>query len=350
MNKRKTTADKTAASSKAARPKKRVAVSLRKNAATKAMYAQCLKVIDLDGVFTDSAHSIARNATTSPLLTLPTEIREHIWTAVLGNNLIHLEYQNDDELSFKDNETLNPHPWKHLICQEDCKENRPDVKHTFETEPETLVYYLAAHAGCDPDYETPKWGASIVFEDHETMHLTVLRVCNQIYTEAARVLWTSNTFSFRNGMALKRFIMTRSIKQKGMMRSLRLEMGWWTQDYEEWEMALTMQALNSLPNLRRLRLHITHKMDAQRYKEIKNSFLRSIPWGDSMRKLSTVPWTSAEVHVRLPELLHHNKKWWTESDMKEVADMLRELLLNPEGAELYAEQQRQLQEKMGREL
>ena len=104
---------------------------------------------NLDDAFTDSAHSIARNATTSPLLTLPTEIREHIWTAVLGNSLIHLDYENYDELSFKKNESLNPHPWRHLICQEDCKEDKPDVKHTFQFADEyDNHYYLAAHAGC----------------------------------------------------------------------------------------------------------------------------------------------------------------------------------------------------------
>lgn len=176
--------------------------------------------INTDGAFTDSAESIARDATTSPLLTLPTEIRDKIWTEVLGNSLIHLECEYDDELSFKDNETLKPHPWRHLVCQEDCKENRP-------AEPEALIYYLAAHAGCEPDYEVPDSEGPIVFTDHKTMRLTVLRVCNQIYTEAARVLWTSNTFSFRDGDALRRFLMTRSIKQKPMIRSLRLEMGWW---------------------------------------------------------------------------------------------------------------------------
>ena len=171
------------------------------------------------------------------------------------------------------------------------------------------------------------------------MHLTVLRVCNQIYTEAARVLWTSNTFSFRDGMAMKRFLMNRNIKQKGMLRSLRLNMAWWTQDPEEWDKALTMQVLNSVPGLRHLRLHITHKMNAQRYRHIKDNFLNSIAWGGSMWKLSTVPWTNAEVHVRLPQLLPRDKMW-TDSDMKEVADMLRELLLNPKGAEIYAEEQR----------
>ena len=301
--------------------------------------------INLNRTLTDFAHSIARNATTSPLLTLPTEIREQIWTEVLGNSLIHLDYDYDGELSFKDNETLNPHPWKHLICQEDCKENRPDVKHSFETEAGTQIHYLSAHAGCEPDYdfEAPDSEGPIDFSDHETMRLTALRVCNQVYTEASRVLWSSNTFSFRDGITLKRFLTTRNIKQKGMMRSLRLEMGWWTPDYEDWDKAFTMQALKSLPELRHVRLHITHKMEAERYRHIKHRFLNSIPWGDFVRKLATVAFTTAEVHVRLRETQRRDMMW-TDSDMKEVADMLREMLLNPEGAKVYAEQQRRLQE------
>lgn len=96
-----------------------------------------------------------------------------------------------------------------------------------------------------------------------------------------------------------------------------------------------MQALKSLTGLRHLRLHITHKEEAQRYKHIKDKFFDSMPRGEPMRKLSTLRLTSAEVHVRLPRTQLRSNSW-TDSDMKEVADMLRKMLLNPEGAELYA--------------
>ncbi|KAL8634695.1 MAG: hypothetical protein Q9228_007725 [Teloschistes exilis] len=55
--------------------KERVAFSVPKNAATKAL--------------------ITRNATDSPLLRLVLEIRNKIWTEFLGDRLVHIEYYED---------------------------------------------------------------------------------------------------------------------------------------------------------------------------------------------------------------------------------------------------------------
>ncbi len=40
-------------------------------------------------------NSIARNASQSPLLQVPLEIRNQVWESVLGDRLIHMEYTGD---------------------------------------------------------------------------------------------------------------------------------------------------------------------------------------------------------------------------------------------------------------
>ena len=313
------------------------------------------------------AFSIARNATTSPLLKLPTEIREQIWTEVLGNNLIHLKYLYedddlyDDDVDFETNESLHNSlqysrrhgktygsAWRHLICEEDCKEDKPAED---RVSPKTgRAYRWHPHRFCDPHYETPNpYKQPLQFySNHETMRLTVLRVSNQTYAEATRVLWSSNTFSFPDGVTAKRFLMTRTMNQKRLIRSLRFEMQWWLEQYyKEWNSALTMPVVRSLSGLRNLRVLITHDMEAELYEDSKNDLLDTTSWCEGLRKLSTLPLTNVEVLVKSAGLLKR-KRMWTDSDMKEVAAGLQEMLLNPQGADVYAEQQIRLQEVMKR--
>lgn len=75
--------------------------------------------------------SIARNASESPLLALPPEIRERIYRWLLGDRLIHVIYRfgPGEELPYEDNEmlyqsTYGTSGWCHLVCEEDCPEGQ----------------------------------------------------------------------------------------------------------------------------------------------------------------------------------------------------------------------------------
>ena len=86
------------------------------NASTNAMYGCLSESIDSLLMY---QLSIARNASTSPLLRLPLEIRNNIYTEVLRNRLIHLRYLYGDDVSFETNEemhriTFNSSPWRGL--------------------------------------------------------------------------------------------------------------------------------------------------------------------------------------------------------------------------------------------
>ncbi|KAL8888449.1 MAG: hypothetical protein Q9215_004127 [Flavoplaca cf. flavocitrina] len=142
---------------------------------------------------------MVRNATTSPLLRLPPEIREKIWTEVLGGRLIHLDYNYfDDELDFDDSDRLyewsfNRSPWRHIVCEDDGPEDRGKEKWVpnpryYKAIPGAPTHWVYPHAACDLGYEDPGPSRPIVYHKHEGMRLTALRVSRQMYAEANRVL------------------------------------------------------------------------------------------------------------------------------------------------------------------
>ena len=104
-----------------------------------------------------------------------------------------------------------------------------------------------------------------------------------------------------------------------------------------------MPLLNSMIGLRTLRLNILYEMKEHLWQAVKDYFLESTSFTDGLRKLSTLPLTDAEVAFRISE---HTPEpgLWQKVDRDACAQKLREILLNPEGAEVYAEQQRRLKE------
>ncbi|KAL8777853.1 MAG: hypothetical protein Q9194_002329 [Teloschistes cf. exilis] len=130
------------------------------------------------------------------------------------------------------------------------------------------------------------------------MRLTLLRSSRQIYVEAKEVLWTTNTFSFTDPIAFKRFMSTRSVHQKRMLRNLRL------------------------------------------YSLVSTCYdwpLGSI-FCEGLEKLSILPLQSVRIAMDSPNL-YSIVGGWTAEQKKETAGRIRDLLLNPKGAEIYAEAQ-----------
>ena len=304
--------------------------------------------------------SINQNALTSPLLRLPLEIRNNIWSEVLGNRLIHVRYLYDDELSFEANEELHSgmtwsrqlhatcgSAWRHVVCERDCPEAQENRRFTSDGE----TFLLQSHHACESDlgYHTPEpeefhgeWG----YFDHEMMRLSILRSCRQIYVEANNILWTSNTFSFADSVTFRRFMMIRTIHQKRLIESLRLQMEWVD---HQWTKSLNMALVRSLSGLRRLRLNIEHKLLFGSYESSKSHNLLYITTHfDGLKKLSTLPLTEVEIVVETP-VIGSEDHLWTKADRQDFAEGLRIILLNPKGAQIYAEDQLKWKEKCRRE-
>lgn len=306
------------------------------------MSAGCCLVVDV----ADLWGSIQRNATVSPLLSLPAELRDKIWGEVLGGRLVHLDFDDDydtsESESFTDSGQLH---WKHKICQHDCKENRPDNFVWCGEE----VPWRRPHAGCrfrDEDVYSDTYN-----DDPEplcdvvTMHLTVLRASRQIYVEANRILWTTNTFSFPDGPTFGEFMETRNIHQKRLIHNLRFEMRWGWGDERHWNTALGIALVKSLTGLQTLRLQIVCDLEKERWDHNKDRFVRLTTYAEGLRKLSILPLTSAEIAVRTSINPLGPRRWgnptelWQKHDRDQCAKDLKALLLNPRGAQVYAEYQ-----------
>ncbi|KAI4263405.1 MAG: hypothetical protein L6R42_001454 [Xanthoria sp. 1 TBL-2021] len=325
---------------------------------------------------------IKRNATVSPLLRLPAELRDKIWGEVLGGRLVHLDRQrfidcdedfdtfdhgpdlsenesglsgngsgaSEDESGTSEDESTtepNHNGWQHAVCQHDCPENRPDRKVVTRWRDEEDVFWLRPHHECSfrhGDIYSPEPEA---LPTRSTMHLTVLRASRQIYVEANRILWTTNTFSFRDGVTFSEFMKTRNIHQKRLIQNLRFEMLWGWLDERHWNSALNMALIKSLTGLRTLRLQIVCNVEKELWDHTKDRFVRVTSYTDGLRKLSILPLKSVEVavgssrHDRYDGLGTRpwNDHLWKKSDMDQCAEDLKSLLLNPKGAEVYAESQ-----------
>lgn len=198
MTKRKSEKEKAAV-----KPKRRVPFTAAKDVATKAL--------------------IARNASCSPLLLMPLEIRSKIWKLVLGDRLIHFECMGAKRVHTGTGERRS---CKHIVCRRD----RPEHEMTEEE-----IGWRQPHQSCDHELSL-KWGCPMDLFGHkkpdpESMHLTILRVCRQTYIEANNVLWTTNTFSFTDAdPTFVDFMEPRSTPQKQLLRKLRLQMDWVYED------------------------------------------------------------------------------------------------------------------------
>ncbi len=223
------------------------------------------------------------------------------------------------------------------MCETDCTET-PKIKNLATSEGEVIS--MQSHDACEFNLiHILEW----CYFGHEMKRLGVLRSCRQIYVEAKNILWTTNTFSFADATTFRRFIMTRTINQKRLIKILRLRM--LSFEEKKWNKALNMALVRSLSALRRLRLYIEYDVYWGDYEYAKSQNLlygHNLLYGTShfsgLKKLSTLPLNDVNIvvqHSRHMSIDHG----WSEVERQEFAEGLRKILLNPKGASIYAEDQ-----------
>ncbi|KAL9583120.1 MAG: hypothetical protein Q9212_002893 [Teloschistes hypoglaucus] len=314
--------------------------------------------------------SIARNIEECPLLRLALELRNKIWRLVLGDRLVHIDYHHNPGLTFEQNEQLKRttsklspitfkffgSAWRHIVCQNDAPEDQPDreIQHPARKH-DTLC--VGPHHDCHTNYHEPDPCLPIDFKDHETMRLTILRACRSIYVETNQILFSTNTFSFDDSVALKRFMMTRTAHQKRLIRSLRFDISWSRQSHISyypvaWSTKLSMALVRSLSNLRTVRLQFNAVPLRKFYDEELTTFealVASFDWkdmmikfGDGLRKLSTLPLTDVQVGVRG---FSGDTSPWPAEMRGQMADYWRSKLTNPKGVEIYEKEEKDRKEE-----
>lgn len=287
---------------------------------------------------------------------------------MLGDRLVHLDHRhptsNIDYQPYFDpkasddgyaGDCLAPNnwdSWQHIVCQHDCPEDEPDKKVAMiEGEGEEDGIWVKPHDECDAHFPYCRCSRPHVTFDNSNMHLTVLCASRQIYVEANRILWTTNTFSFSDEVTLKDFMKTRYSHQKRLIHNLRFEMHESYSKEKKWNSALNMALVRSLTGLQTLRLKIIYDMERYLWDAIDDRFVQQNSECEGLRKLSILPLTSAEVVIRTssdPCAKFPRASWqkglWQQPDMDQWAKEIRQLLLNPQGADIYAQRQAELKE------
>ncbi|KAL8928940.1 MAG: hypothetical protein Q9172_000692 [Xanthocarpia lactea] len=167
---------------------------------------------------------------------------------------------------------------------------------------------------------------------HSIARLSVLRASRQIYVEASPIFWTTNTFSFANGDTFERFMAMQNINQTCLVRHLHFVMGLHPQEQRAWDNALSISLITTLSGVRSLRLQIVADVENEQWRHLKENL--------GLLRLSTLPLTSVEVSVRISTYFlgyGRGNGLETKRDRDKIADGLQKMLLNPKGAEVYAE-------------
>jgi hypothetical protein len=180
----------------------------------------------------------------------------------------------------------------------------------------------------------------------------VLRTCRQIYPEASRVLWATNTFSFTRPETLKAFMSDRKTAQKQLLKNLHLNMTWNMKEHKRaWEKVLTLTLVRSLKGLRAVHLRIEQRVLDE------NSCFHGNPMGgedllntspfEEIMKFKILPLETVTVNLLNgePTRRHGNGDLqWPLARRVECAESLESQLLDPEGAARWQERQEHLQE------
>ena len=259
---------------------------------------------------------------------MPAEICNKIWKFVLGDQLIHLEYIRRN--------SAGRQIFRHVVCEDDRPEDGMVEDSTWiKSNGDEEIVWRQPHYHCDVQLAY-NHRADPKLWDHKCMHLSALRVCRQIYSEASDVLWTTNTFSFNDAaLSFHCFMEERTTYQKQLLRRLRLQMDWvWGED-GPWNCALDMALIKSLTGLRSLRLQINHSVGAWSYQQARalgGAFALFEPGHlELVHRMAVMPLANVEVFVGDRSQPHNLNTLWTAEDRKEYAEGIRKILLDPNG-------------------
>ena len=154
--------------------------------------------------------------------------------------------------------------WKHLICAAPRAEveEYEHWKATWAGElPSTSIYRDPCHDHCLPEH----FGIRMLLEPDQAdkdrrLRLELLRSCRQVYAEANRILWKTNTFVFNESHTFNTFFQSRPYFQKQLITKLRIQMVLHNRKPLSWERRLSMPTIKSLQGLRTLHIRITHSI------------------------------------------------------------------------------------------
>lgn len=144
-----------------------------------------------------------RNATESPLLLLPAEVRNQIYSLTLGGHTIHVFDRSRGRASV------------YAICveHEHHREMAESVGREEGSRPNVYATYSLRHLGC-------KRNTFPTF--HTAVQLHLLRVCRQMHQEAALIPYAENKLTFNCTNSLRNFLRKVTLAQAQSIKSVTL--------------------------------------------------------------------------------------------------------------------------------
>ncbi|KAL8749946.1 MAG: hypothetical protein Q9184_006607 [Pyrenodesmia sp. 2 TL-2023] len=213
------------------------------------------------------------NSRNSRLLKLPIELRTKIFGYVLGDQLIHVEYNMSyaHESTWANGPLGNVHTqwslapgFSHMVCSADTTEHAAYLKSIYgysEIPKEEYPDYYSE--GCEKRHHR-----CFIMNEHEDhsarkLSLSLLGVSRQTYEEAHGILWTTNTFSFREPSVFNKFVAERNFVQRKKMAKLHLQITWPYLGALDWTRPSMERLMGNLPGLRNLDLCVEVSFIAQ---------------------------------------------------------------------------------------
>ncbi|MCJ1293717.1 hypothetical protein MMC34_005272 [Xylographa carneopallida] len=234
-----------------------------------------------------------RNSVESPLLKLPYEIRGKIWREVLGDHHVHIvrgvQAREPPVTNFTTYDTSSPvvpyqstEPLKHYICVQEQTEmaTYQQWKTDIECGSAKSVEHWKHKNECTSEFQCdrpfcPATESHQEYNAGRKLQLSLLGSCRQIYVEANKVLWGTNTFSFEGTKLLRDFLAQLNAQQKQLLRKVHVKWNALGLHFD----ALSKATIKALRGLKVL--HITMALNISpfqysRWSQYRASHLRSV--------------------------------------------------------------------------
>jgi len=267
----------------------------------------------------------------SLLLRLPQEIKDQIYRYIIGNKFLHMsEHDEDPELYFSEcnQDSGKPPQFKNEICyaklseaeaQDYFEKNHRRTSEMSRTELEWYQEHVEdRHLDCRVEGDV-----------HSSEDVALLLSCRQIFSEAHRIPYTTNVFSFDEPFSAHQFLTDLSRRNAADIRNLHFYvctsiLG----DLESWEYVFKHVAL-MLRGVRNvyLDLRITNPQPLEYAYELQEEFRE-------LKGLSLAPVTQIIIDRLFDEKCRHPKlqamKRWTMEERRIKSEAVTEAILRRE--------------------
>lgn len=199
----------------------------------------------------------------SPLLLMPSEIREKILVNLVGDNFIHVQYFSTFRHAICVANRSEKSAYQDLVTGADIVPDGEDPNFYVES-------YQKRHENCKKCARSNWANTELSSQEKSSLRvdLSVLGVCRQLYEEANHLLWDTNTFSFIDPLTCNKFFASLNPAQKRNLSGLHISTV--VSDYEDvfparyssqhgWLTALKLPCVNMLRNVRNLHICLEYR-------------------------------------------------------------------------------------------